>query len=786
MNPKILKTLEYDKIRQKIAEYTVTENGQKLALNLHPSSDIVEVQQNLNETQDGADLLRLKGGIPMSQLLDIKAQLKRLEINATLNGKELAMIAKVLRATNVIKNFFRKLADEEIELKYVSKLNEELQTIPEISKQLLVSIESDGHVTDDASSLLKSLRKQIENTERLIRDKLSSLTRGSKAKYLSDSLVTIRNDRYVIPVKAENRSQFGGVVHDQSASGQTLFIEPQSIVELNNRLKQQQLAEKEEIQRILKELSKLIAPYTRELAQNALILGQMDFINAKAQYAKEINGALPETSPENDIYLRQAWHPLLNPKTVVKNDIALGKDYQAIVITGPNTGGKTITLKTLGLIQLMGQSGLFIPTNEESRIGIFDNIFADIGDEQSIEQSLSTFSSHMTNIVEILKQMTAESLILFDELGAGTDPQEGAALAIAILDAIGAKGSYVVATTHYPELKAYGFERPQTINASMEFDSETLQPTYHLLIGIPGRSNAFDISRRLGLPQTIVQTARQLVGQDSQDLNEMISDLVQKRHDAEEKQAFYKKHLKEAEKLHHDLSVEFEKFESQKEMQLNQAKKHANEIVVEAQKKADKIIADLRKMRINGVNAVKESELVDAKTKLNNLEQPLNLKKNKVLKRAKNQKEFHVNDDVLVKSYGQKGVLLRKIDDNHWEVQLGILKMKIETDDLEKIKVEEPKTMHSSVKVKRSSSVGLSTTLDLRGQTKEEALMSVDRYIDSALLAGYPSVTIIHGKGTGALQQAIKQYLQNNKAVKSFNYAPPNSGGNGATIVNFK
>lgn len=786
MNSKILQTLEYDKIRQQLLELTVTENGKKLVQRMHPLKNVDKINELLEQTQDGADILRLKGGIPMPILVDIKPQLKRLEIGAVLNGKELAMVAKVLRATSVVKVFFRELEDDEVELNQVNLLNEQLETLPQVSQKLLIAIENDGHVTDDASSLLKSLRHQITNTESAIRDKLSTLTHGSKAKYLSDSLVTIRNERYVIPVKAENKNQFGGIVHDQSTSGQTLFIEPQAIVDLNNRLKQQQLAEKEEIRRILKELSSLLAPYTQELAQNAWILGQMDFINAKARYAKQIHATLPEISDENDLYLRKAWHPLLDPKTVVKNDISLGKDYQAIVITGPNTGGKTITLKTLGLIQLMGQSGLFIPAAEESRIGVFDEIFADIGDEQSIEQSLSTFSSHMTNIVDILNKITARSLVLFDELGAGTDPQEGAALAISILDAVGAKGSYVVATTHYPELKAYGFERPKTINASMEFDSETLQPTYHLLIGIPGRSNAFDISRRLGLPETIVQSARQLVGTDSQNLNEMITDLVQKRHDAEEKQAFFKKHLKEAEKLHHELEVGFDKFENQKQNMLNQSKKQANEIVENAQKEATEIIAKLRKMQMEGGTKVKENELVDAKTKLNNLEQPISLKQNRVLRKAKRQKELHENDDVLVKSYGQRGVLLRKADKDHWEVQLGILKMKVPSDDLEKIEVKNEPSKQSGVSVKRSSSSGLSTTLDLRGQTKEEALMNVDRYIDSALLAGYPSVTIIHGKGTGALQSAIKQYLTNNRSVKSFSYASPNAGGNGATIVNFK
>ena len=785
MNDKILKTLEYDKIKHKIAAHTVTEIGKKLVERMRPQTDASKIEELLTDTQDGADVLRLKGGIPLPQLVDIKAQLKRLKIGATLNGTELAMIARVLRATNTVKAFFRDLLNDEVVLQHLYDLNDQLETLPTVAKRLLISIESDGHVTDDASSLLKSLRRQIKNTEAEVRDKLSKLTHGNKAKYLSESLVTIRDDRYVIPVKAAERHQFDGVVHDQSASGQTIFVEPQVIVDLNNRLKQEEAAERQEVHRILKELSALVAPYTAELSQNSLILGQMDFINAKAAYAHDLNASLPEVSVENDVYLRKAWHPLLDPQTVVKNDIAIGKDYQAIVVTGPNTGGKTITLKTLGIIQLMGQSGVFIPTDEESRIGVFDGIYADIGDEQSIEQSLSTFSGHMKNIVNILNHITAKSLVLFDELGAGTDPQEGAALAIAILDAVGAIGSYVVATTHYPELKAYGYERPQTINASMEFNSQTLQPTYHLLIGIPGRSNAFDISRRLGLSDTIIQAAQQLIGEDSQDLNKMIADLVKKRHDAEEKQAFFKEHLKEAESLHHDLEQGFTKFEDQKDAMLEKAKQHANKIVNEAKQKSTQIIAELRKMR-NQSNNIKENKLIEEKTKLNKLEQPLNLKKNRVLWQAKEKKKLHVDDDVLVKSYGQRGTLIRKLGDHAWEVQLGILKMKIDCDDLEKVKPEVKPTSYSGVSVKRSASSGLSTTLDLRGQTKEEALMSVDRYIDSALLAGYPSVTIIHGKGTGALQQAIKQYLSNNKAVKSFKYAPPNAGGDGATIVTFK
>lgn len=786
MNAKGIQTLEYDKIKHRLATYVQTEMGQKLVAQLQPSSNIDEVNHWLAQTSDGADVFRLKGGIPLATLVNIKPYLKRLEIEASLNAKELAAVGKVLRATSEVKSFLRQLASEELKLEQLYRLGEQLETLPAVSKELLVAIEGDGHVTDEASPLLKSLRQQISVTESTIREKLADYTRGKAAKYLSNAVVTIRNDRYVIPVKAEYRGQFGGVVHDQSSSGATLFVEPQVIVTLNNRLKQQQAAEKEEIRRILRELSQKLAPYTKELAQNAQLLGQLDFINAKARYAHDLRATLPLVSSANDVYLRQVWHPLLDQKTAVRNDIAIGKDYQAIVITGPNTGGKTITLKTLGLVQLMGQSGLFIPAFEESRIGVFSNIFADIGDEQSIEQSLSTFSSHMTNIVEILANLDERSLVLFDELGAGTDPQEGAALAISILDAVGAKGAYVVATTHYPELKAYGYERPETINASMEFDEKTLKPTYRLLIGIPGRSNALDISLRLGLDPSIVTAAKQLTSQDSQDLNQMIADLVSKRHNAEENAIEFKQKLRAATKLHQELSSNFEAYLKQKEHLLETAKKEANEIVAQARVKADEIISDLRQLRLAGGQNIKENELMDAKGQLNALEQPLHLQKNKVLRRAKAKKDFHPNDDVLVKSYGQRGVLLAKVGNHAWEVQLGILKMKIDEADLEKIPAAQAEPKQKNVVVRSSKTSHVSPNLDLRGKRYEEAMTEVDRYIDAALLAGYGSVTIVHGKGTGALRQGITSYLQANSAVKRFEFAPPNAGGNGATIVYFK
>lgn len=786
MNKKSLYVLEYDKIMQRLAEYTVTEMGHALVKKLKPRTEFIQIQTELDKTKDGADILRLKGGIPVPNIVSVAPHLKRLAIGATLNGKELAQIGKVLRFANESQRFFRALADEHVELNYLYGLNDELATLPELDRRLRISLESDGYVTDDASRLLRSLRRQIANTESAIREKLNELTRGSAAKYLSGTNVTIRNDRYVIPVRAEHRAKFGGIVHDQSSSGQTYFVEPRVVVELNDRLRQEIVAQNEEIRRILRELSELVAPYTAEIEQNAKIIGEFDLINAKAKYAKELKATEPKLSRENDIYLRQVWHPLLEPKKAVKNDLILGKDYQAMVITGPNTGGKTITLKTLGLIQMMGQAGLFIPAFENSRIGIFKEIFADIGDEQSIEQNLSTFSSHMTNIVKILRQVDKRSLVLFDELGAGTDPQEGAALAIAILDELGSKGAYVLATTHYPELKTYGFERPQTINASMEFNEETLRPTYRLLIGIPGQSNAFNISARLGLEAHIITAARDLTAKDSQDLNEMIADLVKKRRQAEEDAIELEHDLTEARKVHTELTTMYERFSAERERLLEDAKKQANELVTQAQSKADEIIKDLRELQTKAVSDVKENQLIDAKAKLNALEQPQALQKNRILRKAKKEQTLQPNDDVMVTSYGQRGVLLKKVDAHTWEVQLGILKMKLDESELEKIKVAPKKAKRAGTVLRSASKSHVSPRLDLRGERYEEALTEVDRYIDAAILAGYPSVTIVHGKGTGALRQGITQYLNTNRAVKRFNFAAPNNGGDGATVVYFK
>lgn len=784
MNEKVLQTLEYGKIIQQLNSFTVTKLGQEMVAQLKPAGTKEKVLELLEETEDAFKVLRLRGGIPVAQLENIAPHLKRIDIGADLNGTELAQVTRVLTTTKEVADFLKELQEQEQEFMHLYDALEELVILPELTKQLKIAIDEDGHVTDEASPLLKQLRQQIKRSEQNVREQLDGYLRGSQAKYLSDTIITIRNDRYVIPVKQEYRNVFGGVVHDQSASGQTLFMEPRSVVELNNRLRQQQIAEREEISRILAELSAALVPHTKEIHHNAYILGKLDVMNAKAKYGKEIKGTIP-TLTKGEVALFKARHPLLDPKKAVANDLTLGKDYQAIVITGPNTGGKTITLKTLGLLQLMGQTGLALPVEENSKIALFEEIYADIGDEQSIEQNLSTFSSHMTNIVKILNKADEKSLVLFDELGAGTDPQEGAALAIAILDDLGAKQSYVMATTHYPELKIYGYNRPNTINAAMEFDVDTLSPTYHLLIGVPGRSNAFEISKRLGLSPSIIQSAKQIIDGESQDLNEMIADLENQRKMTETEYHELFHYKKEAEDLYHDLQKAYEYFYTERENELAKGKKKANALIDEAKEQAEEIIKELRNKQLSGQNQnIKEHEFIAAKSALDDLKQEDTLKKNKVLQKAKEKKKFKPGDEVMSGTYGQRGVLISQNSKGSWQVQMGILKMNLPEEDLTKVATKEPE--QKIVTMRSSQTSHVSPSLDLRGKRYEEALNEVDLYLDAAILAGYPQVTIVHGKGTGALRQGITEYLKNHSSVQKFEFAPNNLGGNGATIVYFK
>ena len=785
MNSKIEKVLEFSKIRTQLAEYATSEKGKQMIKELPIEVEAKAIQHKIEETTDGVELLRLKQGIPIPRLKDISFALKRLELEAGLNGRELSDILRVLTTTHEVERFFEKVEEEEIALKRVPRLVEKLESIPDVTSELEASIREDGYVLDSASPTLHGVRVGIQKTEQDIRRQMDQYLTGKNAQYLSDTIITIRNDRYVLPVKAEYKSVFGGTVHDQSSTGQTLFMEPQAVVNLNNKLREYQIQEKREVERILWELSQKLMPYTNSLHQNHYVLARLDVVNAKALYAHELRATEPIIDANNYVALWQAWHPLLEREKAVANDIILGEEYQAIVITGPNTGGKTILLKTVGVIQLMAQMGLYIPAGENSRVGVFTEIFADIGDEQSIEQNLSTFSSHMSNIVSILKQINDKSLLLIDEIGSGTDPQEGSSLAIAILDYIASKQSYVIASTHYPELKAYGYDRPKTINASMEFDGDTLQPTYQLLLGVPGRSNAFDISKRLGLPSIIIDQARGLLSEEDQDLNAMISDLEQKRRRAQRDADKMRHQLELSTQLLEDLQRETEQFQANKARLLEEAKERANTLIEQSQDDADKILSEIRELQLRSKQStVKEHEMIEKKTALKDLKHEQALKKNKVLRKEKAKKALQVGQSVEVLSFGQRGTLVEKVNDKEWVVQMGIIKMKIAVEDLSPI--AEAQVAKQQVIVKSARASHVSSELDLRGKRYEEAMKDLELYLDAAILANYPRVTIIHGRGTGAIQQGVHKTLRSHRSVASFEFAPMNTGGNGATIVTFK
>ncbi|HCV8536419.1 TPA: endonuclease MutS2 [Listeria monocytogenes] len=785
MEKKVEAILEFDKIKKQLTEFASSSLGEQAILELAPATDFQVVQKTQLETEEGAKIIRLRGSAPITGLTDVFAHLKRLEIGGDLNGLEIYQIGSNLRVSRQMKNFMNDLLEIGVELPILGALSDELLVLKEVEEDIAISVDESGKVLDTASEALSTIRRTLRRTEDRVREKLESYLRDRNAsKMLSDAVITIRNDRYVIPVKQEYKGHYGGIVHDQSASGQTLFIEPQSVVDLNNERKALQAKEKQEIERILAEISASLAAWINEIHHNTFILGRFDFIFAKARFGKAMKAVTPHLSDAGVVHLIAARHPLLDAAKVVANDIYLGEDFTTIVITGPNTGGKTITLKTLGLLTLMAQSGLQIPAQEDSTIAVFEHVFADIGDEQSIEQSLSTFSSHMTNIVSILEKVNQKSLILYDELGAGTDPQEGAALAIAILDASHEKGASVVATTHYPELKAYGYNRVHATNASVEFNVETLSPTYKLLIGIPGRSNAFDISRRLGLSENIITEARSLVDTESADLNDMISSLEEKRNLAETEYEEARELARGADNLLKDLQKEITNYYQQKDKLIEQASEKAATIVEKAEAEAEEIIRELRTMQLNGAAGIKEHELIDAKTRLGNAK-PKTI--NKTIPQAPKQKPhvFQEGDNVRVLSLGQKGTLLNKISDKEWNVQIGIIKMKIKTADLEYIQPEKPKKQRIITSV-HSSGFPAKSELDLRGERYEDALQKVDKYLDEALLAGYPQVAIIHGKGTGALRTGVTEYLKNHRMVKSIRFGAAAEGGNGVTIVEFK
>jgi DNA mismatch repair protein MutS2 len=785
MNERVLRVLEFDKIKEKLLEHVSSPLGRELAQKLLPSTDFAEVTRLQEETDEARTVLRIKGNVPLGGIFDIRPHLKRAAIAGMLSPQELMEIASTIHASRQMKRFIEEIAEENGGIPILAACSGQIIVLAELEQAIKMAIDDNGKVLDGASEALRSIRHQLRTMEARVREKLESIIRSSNAqKMLSDAIITIRNDRFVIPVKQEYRGHFGGIIHDQSASGQTLFIEPQSVVEINNELQAIRVKEELEIQRILTELTNRVSENLNELEAIVAVLAKLDFMFAKARYAASIKASKPIMNDEGRISLNRARHPLIPLDEVVANDISLGKDFSVIVITGPNTGGKTVTLKTVGLLTLMAQSGLQIPAFDDSEMAVFKAVYADIGDEQSIEQSLSTFSSHMVNIVDILKHVDGNSLVLFDELGAGTDPQEGAALAISILDEVYRRGAKVIATTHYPELKAYAYNRQGVVNASVEFDVETLSPTYKLLIGVPGRSNAFEISRRLGLSEKVIEHAKSHIGADTNEIENMIAQLEESRRQAEKDEQEARELLKNAEKLHKDLQKQMIAFYQHKDQMYEKAEKEASEIIKKAKAEAENIIRDLRQMRIAKQAEVKEHELIEMRKRLEEAA-PAQTAKKSVVNSAKKKQVLHPGDEVMVASFGQKGVLIEKLSDKEWQVQIGILKMKVDQADLEYIGTpkQEEKRHLATVKGK---DYHVSLELDLRGERYEDALLRLEKYIDDALLAGYPHVSIIHGKGTGALRQGVQEYLKNHRAVKKIRFGEATEGGTGVTIVEFK
>ncbi|MDM5299016.1 endonuclease MutS2 [Bacillus pumilus] len=785
MQQKVLASLEFHKVKEKVMSYTASTLGKEKAQDLTPLTDIDAIQHLLEEVAEAQDVIRLKGSAPFGGLTDIRRGIKRAEIGSTLSPSELMEIAGLLYAVKNMKHFLTSMYEDGVDIPRLHTYAETLILLPEIRKEIESCIGDNGEVLDHATPALRSLRIQLRSLESKLRDKLESMIRSQSAsKMLSDTIVTIRNDRFVIPVKQEYRSNYGGIVHDQSSSGATLFIEPQVVVDLNNTLQQTRLKEKQEVEKILQMLTESVAEHIDELLHDVRELQTLDFIFAKAKYAKTEKATKPTVNDQGVIYLKRARHPLLPKDQVVANDIELGKDFTTIVITGPNTGGKTVTLKTLGLLTLMTQSGLHIPVEEGSEVAVFDQVFTDIGDEQSIEQSLSTFSSHMVNIVDILKQLTPNSLVLFDELGAGTDPAEGAALAMSILDEVHQTNARVIATTHYPELKAYGYNREGVINASVEFDIETLSPTYRLLIGVPGRSNAFEISKRLGLSHHLIDRAKADMHAEHNEVDQMIASLEDSKKLADEELHETESYRKEAETLHLELQKQILEWNEQKDKLLEEAEQIAKEKIEQAAKEAEDIIQELRSIKSEH-RSFKEHELIDARKRLEETVPEFDRKKKTETAKTV-ARQLKPGDEVKVLTFGQKGTLIEQMGDKEWSVQMGILKMKVKEKDMEFIKSAPAFKQEKAITAVKGKDYHVSLELDLRGERYENALSRVEKYLDDAVLAGYPRVSIIHGKGTGALRKGVQELLKQHRSVKNARFGEQGEGGSGVTIVELK
>lgn len=794
MNEKVLHTLEYNKILDQLTEYAFSADAKSRCQKLRPITDRAQIEQLQQQTSDALSRLFKYGSLSFSGVTDIRDSLKRLEIGGALSAIELLRVCSLLESAKRAKAFARSQDDSDQPDDSLTSLFAGIEPLTPLCDEIRRCILSEDEIADDASSTLHSIRRSMRGMNDKIRAQMNSMINNTTTRsYLQDTVITMRDGRYCLPVKAEAKSLVPGMIHDQSSTGSTLFIEPMAVVNLNNEYKELQLREQEEIEVILAGLSNLTASYATQLLADYELLTELDFIFARAAFAQTYNGVAPLFNDDGRIHIRKGRHPLLDPKKVVPIDVRLGEDFRLLIVTGPNTGGKTVSLKTVGLLTLMGQSGLHIPASERSELGFFDEVFADIGDEQSIEQSLSTFSSHMVNIIRILEQVNDRSLVLFDELCAGTDPTEGAALAISILSKLHLYGARIMATTHYSELKVYALSTPGVENACCEFDVATLSPTYRLLIGIPGKSNAFAISEKLGLPTDLIADAKGRISKSEGDFEDLIADLEKSRSTIEREQLEINQYKAEIESLKKKLEQKQERLDSSRDKILREANEQAYSILKEAKDVADETIRNFNKYGKTGAPVSEmEKERTKLRGKMDKAAQKMSEQKKASVPNHNVPKKLRIGDSVKVISMNLKGTV-HSLPNARGDlyVQMGILRSLVNINDL--ILLEEdaaPGTKKfqktSAGKIKMSKSASVSTEINLIGKTTDEAIPLLDKYLDDAYLAHLPSVRIVHGKGTGALRNAVQAHLKRLKYVKSFHLGEFGEGDAGVTIAEFK
>ncbi len=792
MNQKVLRTLEYNKIVERLAEYAFGEDTKERCLSLLPSTSLSEITNAQQQTKDAMNRSLKKGRLDCSGIKPLSSAIRRVEIGGTMNIEELLGLCKLLETARRVKAYGRK-EREDIPSDSLSELFDGLEPLSPLCDEIRRCIISVDEISDDASSNLKSIRRSIRSTGDRIHAQLNQMLNNQNVRNcLQDFVITMRNGRYCLPVKAEAKSQITGMVHDQSSSGSTLFIEPMAVVNLNNELKELSIKEQDEIAVILATLSAKAGEYIPAIETDYQILTELDFIFAKAAYALEYNGITPHFNTERKIRILKGRHPLLDAKKVVPIDISLGSDFDQLVITGPNTGGKTVSLKTVGLLTLMGQAGLPIPSRDRSELAVFDDIFADIGDEQSIEQNLSTFSSHMTNIIHILKEANEHSLVLFDELCAGTDPTEGAALAVSILSYFHSRGIRTMATTHYSEIKIYALTTSGIENACCEFDVETLSPTYRLLIGIPGKSNAFAISKKLGLSDTLIEDARTRISSNEQNFEDLLSDLEASRITIEKEQAEINRYKSEIAALKQQLKNKQEKLDESRDAILRKAKEEANQILQEAKDTADEAIRNFNKYGTTRPSIQEmEKQRTNIREKMAANEKKSSKEKDTAIYNPKVPKKLRIGDSVKVLSMNLTGTV-HSLPNAKGDlfVQMGILRSQVNIKDLVLIEDAAPGSKKyaktGAGKLKMSKSASVSTEINLIGKTVDEAIALLDKYLDDAYLAHLPSVRIVHGKGTGALRSAVQSHLKRQSYIKSFHLGEFGEGDAGVTIAEFK